>query len=162
MLVGAPPPRFVKVLFNLELKDEDGWPPVASEGLWAEPLGQDSYRVDNVPWFVRSLAADDIVEARAGSDGVLWATGRRSLSGRLTIRVIPQRYGPLSGNWQAVVDAFAPFNIYVEAAAEYNLVALDIPPDADLAAIKTILTAGEGDGRWDFEEGSVNETWQAL
>lgn len=160
--VSGIPPGFVKVRFNLEAKDEHGWPPMDSEGLWAEPLGDDTYRIDNVPWFVRNLAADDVVDARAGSDDALWAISRRSQSGRLTVRVLPRYDGPLGGNWQAVADAFAPFGIYVEVADEYNLIALDIPPEADLAAIKALLTAGEADGRWHFEEGSINETWRTL
>lgn len=49
----------------------DGCPPAESEGLWAEPLGDDLYRIDNTPWFVRDVSADDIVKALAGSDGVV-------------------------------------------------------------------------------------------
>jgi hypothetical protein len=34
--------------------DPDGWPPVSSEGLWDETLGNDEVRIDNTPWFVRT------------------------------------------------------------------------------------------------------------
>ena len=52
--------RRVKVRFKLDV-DHDGWPPAESEGLWAEPLGDDTFRVDNTPWFVRNLASGDVV-----------------------------------------------------------------------------------------------------
>src|SRR4029077_13431760 len=99
-------PEFVKVRFSLQRVD--GWPPVESEGVWAEPLGGDLYRVDNTPWFIPNLGADDVVKALAGSDGVLWAIERERWAGRLTIRVIPSRSGPLQGDRQAVLDAFSP------------------------------------------------------
>ena len=151
---------FVKVRFSLQRVD--GWPPVESEGVWAEPLGDDLYRVDNTPWFVRNLASNDVVKALAGSDGVLWAVEREQWSGRLTIRVIPSRTGPLQGDRQAVLDAFRPLGITGEGMGQYNIVALDIPPEADLRAAKDLLRTGEADGRWDYEEGCVTETWASL
>ena len=152
---------FVKVRFNI-VQDADGWPPVSSEGLWAEPLGGDRYRIDNTPWFVLNLAADDVVLARAGSDGVLWAIEKADWSGRMTIRVIPFRSGPLNGDRQAVLDAFAPLGVSGEGIEQYGLVALDLPPDADLRAVKAVLERGRSDGSWDFEEGCVSEEWAGL
>ncbi len=152
---------FVKVRFKLE-KDDEGWPPVESEGLWAEPLGEGRYRVDNTPWFVRNLAADDVVIVLAGNDDVLWATGRAEWSGRLTIRIVPSRDGPLHGDRQAVLDSFEVLGVTGEGIEHYNMVALDVPADADLAAVKQLLRAGEADGRWDYEEGCVSEAWIAM
>lgn len=148
----------VKVRFSLS-GDPDGWPPVTSEGLWAEPLANDEFRVDNTPWFVRNLAADDVVRAHAGSDGVLWATERVRRSGRCTIRVIPRQDGPLAGDCQAVLDAFVPFGVSGEGVEQYGMVALDVPVEADVFAVKAMLVAGEADGRWHFEEGCIGDKW---
>ncbi|MCW2498014.1 DUF4265 domain-containing protein, partial [Jatrophihabitans sp.] len=54
-----------RVIFEIEVID--GWPPVSSERLWAFSLGDDIYRIDNAPWFVRDLAIGDLVEARASA-----------------------------------------------------------------------------------------------
>lgn len=151
--------RFVTVRFSLSV-DSEGWPPVSSEGLWAEILGNDEFRIDNTPWFVRNLAADDVVRALAGSDGVLWATERVRWSGRCTVRVIPRKDGPLAADRQAVLDAFAPFRVAGEGIEQYGMVALDVPADADLAAVKSALVAGEADGRWHFEEGCIGDEWR--
>lgn len=62
----------VKLRFALDV-DADGWPPVGSEGVWAEPLGCDRYRIRNTPWFVQDLAVDDVVTAEEDADGILWA-----------------------------------------------------------------------------------------
>jgi hypothetical protein len=151
----------VKVRFSLA-RNED-WPPVESEGLWAMPLGSDRFRIDNTPWFVPNLAAEDIVEALAGSDGVLWATRKITHGGRLVVRVIPFRNGPLNGDLQAVLDAFASLGVSGEGAGPaYQLVALDIAPDADLPAIVSRLWQGRDDGSWDYDEGCVTEGWLAL
>jgi Domain of unknown function (DUF4265) len=148
----------VKVRFKLDI-DEDGWPPAESEGLWAEPLSDDTYRVDNTPWFVRNLATGDVVRALAGSDGVLWAIERVTWSGHCTIRVIPRASGPLLGDRQAVLDAFIPFGVTGEGIEQYGMVALDVPPEADARKVKALLVAGENDGRWHFEEGCVGDAW---
>lgn len=156
----ADQPR-VKVCFSLTV-DGQGWPPVSSEGLWAEPLGDDEFKVDNTPWFVRNLATDDVVRALAGSDGVLWATERVRWSGRCTVRVIPRRDGPLAGDRQAVLELFAPLGVTGEGVEQYGMVALDVPPDVDLATVKATLNAGEADGRWYFEEGCVGDAWASA
>ena len=150
--------HLVKVRFSLPV-NSDGWPPVSSEGLWAQTLGNDEFRIDNTPWFVRNLAAEDVVRALAGSDGVLWATERVRWSGRCTIRVIPRQDGPLAADRQAVLDAFAPFGVSGEGIAQYGMVALDVPAEADLSLVKALLHAGEADGRWHFEEGCIGDEW---
>jgi hypothetical protein len=155
--------RLVKVRFSLPEDDDEGWPPVTSEGLWAEPLGGDRYRIDNTPWFARNLSAHDIVEALADDDGVLWATKKVRSSGRLTVRVIPLGAGPLGGDLQAVLDTFADLQVVGEGAAPaFHIVALDIPADADHREIVSRLRAGEENGSWEYEEGSVTDEWLAL
>lgn len=152
----------VKVRFAIE-QDEDGWPPVGSEGIWAEDLGERRYRLDNTPWFVRGVASDDVVEAIADPDGVLWFADRIEWSGRLTIRVIPFRDGPLGGSLQAVLDTFEALGVSGEGALPaYAIVALDVPTDADFAAVKERLRQGEDDGSWTYEEGCVDDRWLAL
>jgi len=152
---------FVKIRFKLQ-HDEEGWPPVGSEGLWGEPLGDDQYRVDNTPWFVLNLAADDIVVAHPDGNGVLWAGEKVVWSGRMVVRVIPWPHGPLMGDCRAVLDAFAPLGVSGEWIEQYGMVALDIPVNAEIDAVKRLLRAGQEDGRWDYEEGCVTEAWIAL
>ncbi len=155
-------PDLVKVRFLLP-RDDGGWPPAESEGLWAEPLGDDLYRIDNTPWFVRNLSADDVVKALAGSDDVLWAVESVHWSGRLTVRVIPRRDGPLQGDTTSVVEAIEPLGVRCEVMQRpVRMVALDIPADTPLAPVKALLRERTTDRWWDFEEGCVSEEWLAL
>ncbi|MEV7972961.1 DUF4265 domain-containing protein [Cellulomonas sp. NPDC089187] len=152
----------VTIRFALE-PDEDGWPPVASEGIWAQPLGDGRYRLDNTPWFVRGTSANDVVAAAPDAAGTLWCSSTIGQSDRLTVRVIPRDDGPLRGECQGVLDAFTPLGVTGEGLTQpLHLVALDIGPAVDLGAVKRLLDAGENDGRWFYEEGNVSPQWEAL
>jgi hypothetical protein len=161
--VGAGAPGdIVTVRFDME-EDDDGWPPVASEGLWAEPLGADRYRLANTPWFARGFSNGDVVLALPDEHQVLWARETVEWGGRLTVRVIPHRDGPLAGSVESVIDAFTPLGVGAEGAKpSFPIVALDIPGDADFPAILGLLREGQANGSWDFEEGSITDEWRAL
>ncbi|MCU1452844.1 MAG: hypothetical protein JWN46_990 [Acidimicrobiales bacterium] len=141
---------------------EHGWPPVAVESVWAEALGDGAYRVDGPPWFVLDLAVGDVVTAVPDAAGRLRPTGDVRRSGRLTVRVVPAYEGSLRGDPVAVLDVFRPYGVAGKVQATYRVVALDIGPDADLHALKSLLDAGEAEDDWFYEEGSVNEAWCAL
>jgi hypothetical protein len=152
----------VKVRFRFQ-RDSDGWPPVESEGVWAKPCGGAEYELDNVPWFARSVAFGDRVRAEPDADGVLWVQERLSWSGRYTIRVIPRGDEPATKQLQAIIDAFLPLGADCDGGLPaFKIVALDIPPTARLAEIKSLLVEGEAQGRWGFEEGCIDPRWEAL
>jgi hypothetical protein len=150
------------VIFPLEV-DADGWPPVGSERMWAMPLGDDRYQVDNVPWFVPDLAVEDIVVAVApDGDSHPVFQHLEARSAHLTIRVICFRSGPLGGELQSVLDELVPLGVYAEGIQQYGMVALDIPPGAALRPIYDRLAAGEADGSWEWEEGRINDAWETA
>ncbi len=150
------------VVFPLEV-DDQGWPPVSAERVWAYSLGDNEYRIDNTPWFVRDLACDDVVSATAPDDAshpVFSHMVRKSE--HLTIRIICFRRGPLEGNLQAVVDAFIPLGVFAEGVTQYGMVALDVPRTAALRPIFDRLVTGQEDGSWEWEEGRINDAWRAA
>ena len=151
----------VRVRFQLR-QDDDGWPPVASEGLWAVPLGGDVVRLDNIPWFARDVASGDTFRTSTDRDGVLWVTDKVAWSGNCTVRVIPFPEGALAGSRQAVLDAFASLGVDGEGLQQYGIVALNVPPDADLGAVKRLLRQGVEDDWWDYEEGCIGQAWLSV
>jgi hypothetical protein len=149
----------VHVSFALE-QDAEGWPPVSAERMWATPTSRDYVVVlDNIPFFARNVACYDVLAVTQDESGVLWAGETIKWSGNCTIRVIPFRDGPLHGDRQAVLDAFAPLGVEGEGAEAYALVALSVPADADLAAVKGLLREGEQDNRWTWEEACIGDAW---
>ena len=152
--------------------DEEGWPPIGSETLWAQPLGEGRYRLDTVPFFVPDLAVGDVVTAAPDADGRLWAQRRESTGGHGTIRIIPLLDGSLLGSTQALVSALsqslgdlAPGVRWESAGPAYSLVALDLTPDlaeTELARVRNWLEAGQADGAWEYEESCVTPAWLPL
>ncbi|WP_319461400.1 hypothetical protein [Micromonospora sp. RTP1Z1] len=49
-----------------------------------------------------------------------------------------------------------------EGVEQFEMVALDVPPRADMHAVKALVTAGEADGHWTFEEGCIGDAWAAI
>ena len=49
-----------KVSFLLE-QDEDDWPPVATEAIWADFVAEHLYRLRNVPFFAVGVSLGDVV-----------------------------------------------------------------------------------------------------
>lgn len=74
------PPEHVKVVFDLA-----GHEHVASESLWARPLPDGTFELDNVPFFVRAIACGDVVETEQ-RDGCHWFVRVARLSGNSTVR----------------------------------------------------------------------------
>jgi hypothetical protein len=152
----------VKVRFVLDREDEE-WPPVRTEGVWARTVGQGEFELASVPWFARGAAFGDRVRAEPDSDGVLTVRDRVAWSGRYTIRVIPLGEGTSGEQVREIIDIFAPLGAECEGALpSFKIVALDIPPTARVAEIKALLRDGEAEGRWGYEEGCIDEHWAAL
>ncbi|MFD3475971.1 DUF4265 domain-containing protein [Streptomyces sp. NPDC058695] len=47
-------------------------------------------------------------------------------------------------------------------ASQFRMVALDVPPQADLPKIRELLEHGETKEWWHWEEGSVTAAWEAA
>jgi hypothetical protein len=78
------------------------------------------------------------------------------------MRIIPFPNGALGGSRQRVLDAFAPLGVTGEGVQQFGMVALDVPPDIDLAAVKRLLREGSRAGWWEYEEGCIGDAWSAA
>jgi Domain of unknown function (DUF4265) len=77
----------VKVHFDL-LPDSDGYPPATSESMWAIPLGQSRFRIDNIPFFICGISCFDVISARVDGNGLLKYERLLELGGHSTLRVL--------------------------------------------------------------------------
>ena len=77
---------YVKILFRLT-KDEDGYPPIEWETLWAVREGDNLYRIDNIPFYVKGISANDIVTVRK-TDGELHFDKLIKQQGHSTVRLL--------------------------------------------------------------------------
>ncbi len=149
-------PSLVKIRFELE-QDDDGWPPVGGESLWATDLGHDRYRLDNTPWFVRGVTCYDVVGALPpDAESMPVVSQVLEHSGHLTVRVLP--LGDRGADTlAALISEFNTLGVDCEGDQVHGLLALDIPPSTRLAPVKDHLGRGAADGRWQYEPGCTDE-----
>jgi hypothetical protein len=150
----------VKLHFRMEV-DEDGWPPASVESLWAVDLGDGTVRLDNTPWFVRGVASGDIIQIDVDQDGLWWAGETIRASEHCTIRLIVLKDGGSAAARGSVLEIFHRLGTTGEGIEQFRMVALDVPPTADLARIRKLLEHGESEGWWHWEEGCVTAAWTA-
>ncbi|MDX3641712.1 DUF4265 domain-containing protein [Streptomyces sp. MB09-02B] len=149
----------VRVVFPLE--QDQGWPPVASERLWAVPVDVDLVRIDSVPWFVCDLSLNDIVRTRTVAHGVLEAAEKVSWSGNCTVRIIPFGSGKFSADPQRIIDLFSALGVQSEVIEQFGIIALNVPPAVDIAKVKGLLIRGFESDWWDYEESCIGDAWEA-
>lgn len=131
----------LSLVFPLE-PDPDGWPPVGSESIPVERLGDDVYRVLVPPMFVGDLAIDDHIRARLGEANVVmsWQTERKSEHS--TVWVLSGKCPDVRNRLSALVD----LGCTLVRFPDVGLFSLDIP-SARLARVSSeVLDEIERDG----------------
>lgn len=139
----------VKVCFPLS--DEDRGHGVEAENIWAECLGPNSYRVDNIPFYVYGISFDDVV--RAGErDGRLVFEAVLSHGGHSTFRVlIKDEAGYESPAFNSRRRSLEQLGCSFEVAKR-RWISIDVPPNCDVFAVYRVLEQGEEQDVWTFEE----------
>src|SRR5688572_8638585 len=74
-----------KVFFKLE-QDEDEWPPVSVESVWADRVGENRFKLNNVPYFAKDVSYGDIIECEILED-VPWFLRLLESSNNSTVHV---------------------------------------------------------------------------
>jgi|SRR5262245_10753512 len=136
----------IKIAFELP-PDESGNRPFAVETVWAMQLSPRRAAIDNIPFFARQAALNDVVEFRA-SDGQLWYTRTARKSGHSLIRVVffdQSRLQPLRKELRHLGCAS-------EAAGFSPIIAVDVPVGTDYAPVRRVLDEGFQKEWWDYEE----------
>ena len=138
----------VKLFFALE-QDEDGYPPVAAESLWAIPTKQPhEYMLDNIPFFARQATSGDIVQAREEAGGNLWFERMVRSSGKSLLRVTFFQPNKV----QDVRESLKRLGCSTEWDDTHRLVAVSVPPDIKIESIQSYLSEQAQAGCIDYEE----------
>jgi hypothetical protein len=142
-------PDWTKVVFKLE-QDDEGYPPAASESVWAKQIGDNRYRIENIPFFARNVSFGDVVET-TDDHGRLMVTRRVDQSNHSTIRVMLKRVDDVSSLRQVLRETGCDS----ELSHLPRLIAVDIPPRVELEKVRGILNRGVSEGLWDYEESAL-------
>ncbi len=137
----------VKIFFHLK-PDEDEYPEVSAESVWAKPTKTaDEYTMDNIPFFIVEATIGDTIKA-IKVDGVLWFDGLRKRSGNSLIRVV---FFEKSCK-EAINDKLIALGCSTEYSKDHNLLSVNIPANVKLSDVQTYLQSETKLGKIDFEE----------
>ncbi|MGV9345796.1 DUF4265 domain-containing protein [Streptomyces spiralis] len=95
-------------------------------------------------------------------DGVRWAREVAQRSENCAIRLIVFRAGGSGAARQSVINAFQALDVDGEGVERFGMVALDVPPTADLGKVQRLLSHGVAEEWWDMEEGCVTAQWRVA
>lgn len=143
----------VRIRVPLDRSAGERGPP--DDWLWAEPLGSGRYRIESCPFFAYGVSRDDVV--RAGGEGGADAPELEDViekSGHRTLRVALDASVELGA---AVVQGVLERLLQLGCTHELlrpKIVAIDVPPEADLAAVAELLEARAREGTilWEWAD----------
>ncbi|MDX3192374.1 DUF4265 domain-containing protein [Streptomyces sp. MN03-5084-2B] len=98
-------------------------------------------------------AVGDVYRVRPRSGGTWWAEEKLESSGICAVLVLPPEPPPVS-----ILGRFA--HLGVKGDDFFGIAVLEIPPDADLGAVRRLLDDGVADGSWEYEELCVTDAWK--
>ena len=147
-----------KICFKIE-QDEDGYPPVQIESVWASPAGGNLFRLENLPFLAKGVSFKDEVSTSEGLDGRKWYEDIAEPSGHSTLRVIVFRNGSspqsLEQRVKELSQRFVEKGCITELSHLPGLFAVDVPPTVLLETLRPILDEGTALEAWDFEESNL-------
>ena len=144
-------PLRVKVSFALE-QDEDGYPGVPVESVWARRSLPDGYVIENIPFFARTATLGDRI-AVAQRDGALWFERVLQRSGSSLLRVVP--FDP--ARRAELRDRLVALGCSSELSTYPNIIAVDVPASASLRAVQAYLSECALDDWLGYEEAILRQ-----
>lgn len=119
----------------------------ATERLWADQLDRGVFRLRNSPFYAYGLSFGDIVLAVEGELGWTFVQVVKH-SGHSTYRIIVRQPLQFKVFWEPLQSLGCTFE-----EGHAHLLAVDVPPNADIHAVYKLLALGEQANVWHFEEG---------
>lgn len=137
----------VKILVHT--KSVDGYPPEEWEGLWALPVGDDLFKIDNIPFYAKNLSCDDIIEATRQEDEYVF---KRVVtpSENSTVRVV---LFDLANEEKLRAD-LTNLGCSIEGTGTPGMLAVNIPKMA-VERVINFLEEEFAEEKLDFEEGAL-------
>lgn len=138
-----------RIVFRLE-RDENGYPPSDYERLWAVPLNNGNYVIDNIPFFVMGISAEDEVSVEVEGEELFFKELVKS-SGVSTFRVIPSDQS-MTEKVRADIGTLGGKSEYNQ---EVGVIAVEVPAASPINPFLDYMLDGQENGILDFEEGAL-------
>lgn len=146
--------RHERVDFKLQ-RDDNGFPPSDYERLWATPLPNGNYAIDNIPFFVMGISSEDEVSVRKDGEKLFFKELVKP-SGISTFRLIPSDQSMIAKVREDVKS--------LGGRSEYNqhvgLIAVEIPAEQSIDEFLSYIVDEQEQGRLDFQEGALRHDYE--
>ena len=126
------------------------WAGYGSEGIWARPVGDDLYEVDNIPFYAYGINVADVVRARPPGPDMKPVVERvERASGHRTVRL---HFDPavVESERLLMLRSLAQFKTSFEGD-DAKYFALDVAPEGDYEAVLSQLHDWEAQDLLSFE-----------
>ena len=139
----------VRVLFSIT-PDEDGYPPVRVEGLWARRQTNGNIVLDNIPFYAMGVGAGDEVSVKLSpGNKAIWFDSIVKSGGTSVFRIFSKDIHALDQIKMPLLALGCPS----EVDEKMGLIAFEVPSGSDIAPVLDFLMSGQSEDRFDFEEG---------
>ncbi|HEY6375528.1 MAG TPA: DUF4265 domain-containing protein [Edaphobacter sp.] len=139
----------VEVFFSVK-QDESGYPPVSCEQIWCIENANDLFVIDNIPFYATDVSLGDEIRAEV-RDGARWFGSLVKASRNTTLRIFARNkeIAPL------IIRQLETFGGLTERMEDSGLIAVSLPPTADIAGALAYLDRESDAENLAFEESSV-------
>ena len=140
-----------KIVFKL-FQDEDGYPPVGHESVWAIPLGDGQFAINNIPFFTCDATFGDVVLANEEMGELGFGTVIKR-SGNSLLRLIYAE----GADVEQIRASLGELGCSTEWDDNHRLISVNVPAEVALSRVRDFLSSGLERGISDFEEAIVRE-----
>jgi len=123
---------------------------IGEETIWAEPVDEGYYKVDNIPFFATNLAYNDIISVE-DENGVLYFNNLIKASGHSTLQIVFFE----KSKENDVLKRLEEMGCEWEGMQGGGYYAVDVPPDKDYNAIIKMLDVKHQNSVLDYKEACV-------
>jgi len=140
-----------KVNFRIE-KDEDGFPPVSIETLWAE-YSDHGYMIDSIPFFTKDATNGDVISTTTDADGDLWFNSRIISSTNSLVRLVL-----FDGSIANEVSLeLRKMGCSTEFISDYEMMAVNVPKTTPYQDVIRFIDEKGRQGLLDYEEALIRQ-----
>ena len=141
------PGKMIRVKFAV---DPSQWHGSSTETLWAERCGNELRRIDNIPFLTSEVSFGDVVMVSKLVGGVEGYVSTIKKGSHSTYRLVIQGTKAREDRLQSLEELGCLYEIGQFNAA--LLIAVSVPPEADIQGAYKFFEDGASNGLWDFEE----------
>jgi hypothetical protein len=136
-------------LVKVGFRYEDG----GVETLWAAPLGNNLYRLDNSPFYIYGVSWQDVVEAQPEEDGFLFFLRVIEKSGHRTVRVLFEDFSAKDPEAEPILADIKNLGCTYEGYG--GLLVIDVPPEVNLETVTEYLKDSKLE--WEYADPTYEE-----